>query len=290
MNDPVSTARLRLFAAIEGGSGFWGHEIAQSGPLAVLDGIERNSYEEASASAIRARLVELEGSALLTQLLESGAFLLTPESEDWPQGLQDLYSPPIALLGKGRREVLNEVAASISIVGTRNPTDYGSRIASDFAAGASQREWSVVSGGAYGIDAAAHRGALIAGGSTIAILAGGFDLPYPAGHERLFREISESGLLLAEVMPHVRAMPFRFLTRNRLIAAISKATIVVEAAYRSGSLRTARDAAELMRMVLAVPGPITSPVSEGCHRLIAERSAELVTSITEVFELIEPLN
>ena len=109
---------------------------------------------------------------------------------------------------------------------------------------------------------------------------------FPSGNDRLFREIIENGLLLSEVLPNVHAIPARFLIRNRLIAAISRATVVVEAAFRSGSLRTARDAAEIFRPVMAVPGPINSPTSEGCHRLIGERSAEIVTSVADMMELV----
>jgi DNA processing protein len=171
-------------------------------------------------------------------------------------------------------------------VGTRNPTNYGVRVAGEFAAGFVDRDWAVISGGAYGIDAAAHKGALSAEGITIAVLACGVDVNYPAGHVRLFAEICEVGALISEVMPGIHAIPSRFLTRNRLIAAISSATLVVEAAFRSGSLRTARDAAELMRPVMAIPGPITSPTSEGCHRLIGERAAEIVTSVADALEFV----
>jgi len=146
-----------------------------------------------------------------------------------------------------------------------------------------------VSGGAYGIDTHAHRGCIAAEGRTIAVVASGIDVDYPAGNARLFAEIQESGAIISEVMPGVRARPERFLTRNRIIAAISLGTIVIEAAFRSGSLRTARDAAELMRIVMAVPGPITSPTSDGCHRLIGERCAEIVTSVSDAMELLEPL-
>ena len=176
---------------------------------------------------------------------------------------------------------------SIGIVGTRNPTSYGARIASDFAAGFSDRGLVIISGGAYGIDSHAHRGALSAEGKTYAVLASGISVNYPAGNERLFAEIAENGALISEVMPIERARPERFLTRNRLIAALSRATIVVEAAFRSGSLRTAREAAELLRTVLAVPGPITSPTSDGSHRLIGERTAEIVTSVSDAMELID---
>ena len=214
---------------------------------------------------------------------------MTRNDADWPTGLNDLKAPPIALVGRGARPALENLERSLSIVGTRNPTEYGVRISGDFAAGAVDRGWTVISGGAFGIDSAAHRGAIVAEGQTIAILGGGVNSVFPSGNERLFREIVENGLLLSEVLPNVHAIPSRFLTRNRLIAAISRATIVVEAAFRSGSLRTARDAAEIFRPVLAVPGPIDSPTSDGCHRLIGERTAEIVTSIADFMELVGPL-
>ena len=226
-------------------------------------------------------------SAIHQSLEKCGGELLTPEDSLWPTALNDLEIPPIGLIVKGDTEILSR--KSLAIVGTRNPTPYGVRIASDFAAGFVDREWAIVSGGAYGIDSAAHKGALIAEGITIAITASGLDSPYPAGNQRLFDEIIESGAIVTEYLPGMTARPHRFLVRNRLIAAISDATLVVEAAFRSGSLRTARDAAQLMRPVMAVPGPITSPTSDGCHRLIGERSAELVTSVADALELITPL-
>jgi DNA processing protein len=146
-----------------------------------------------------------------------------------------------------------------------------------------------VSGGALGIDTEVHRSTLDSEGITIAILGSGLAVEYPASNRRLFEEISEHGAVISEVMPHVTARPERFLTRNRLIAAIASATVVIEAAHRSGSLRTARDAAELLRPVMAIPGLITSPTSEGCHRLISDRSAEIVTSVTDVVAMISPL-
>jgi DNA processing protein len=226
-------------------------------------------------------------SAIYQSLEKCGGELLTPEDSLWPSVLNDLEIPPIGLIVKGDFEIL--ARKSLAIVGTRNPTPYGVRIASDFAAGFVDREWAIVSGGAYGIDSAAHKGALIAEGITIAVTASGLDSPYPAGNQRLFDEIIESGAIITEYLPGMAARPHRFLVRNRLIAAISGATLVVEAAFRSGSLRTARDAAQLMRPVMAVPGPITSPTSDGCHRLIGERSAELVTSVADALELITPL-
>ena len=284
-------ARAQLFSAIEGGSIFWSNEIAELGVIVVKDRIVSGRYGESNSSPkIADRIKQSSGEEVITQITSAGAFFLTPDDIDWPISLNDLAAPPIALLIKGQREYLPNLIDSISIVGTRNPTPYGRRIAEDFGAGVADHEWAVVSGGAIGIDAAAHNGCLVGEGVTVAVLGGGFNKNYPAVHEKLFAEISESGLLISEVMPDVPAIPHRFLTRNRLIAALSKATIVVEAAFRSGSLRTARDAAEIYRPVMAVPGPINSPTSEGCHRLIAERVAELVSSVSEVMELVKPIS
>jgi len=201
--------------------------------------------------------------------------------------LNDLEVPPVALIVKGEISTLNE--PSLAIVGTRNPTPYGIRNAQEFAAGFVDREWAIVSGGAYGIDSAAHKGALIAEGLTIAVTASGLDSSYPAGNQRLFDEIVENGAIVTEYLPGAIARPHRFLVRNRLIAALSRGTVVVEAAFRSGSLRTARDASDLLRPVMAIPGPINAPTSEGCHRLIGERSAELVSSVADAYELLTSL-
>ena len=256
-----------------------------------MDRIAAGEYSERKRSSISLQdaLSQLDFEQMLAQMESIGAFLITREDSDWPISLDDLKAPPFALIGRGSRSALTGISSSLSIVGTRNPTEYGVRVAGDFAAGAIDRGWSVVSGGAFGIDSAAHRGALLAEGETIAILGGGVNSIFPSGNDRLFREILENGLLLSEVLPNVHAIPARFLIRNRIIAAISRTTVVVEAAFRSGSLRTARDAAEIFRPVLAVPGPINSPTSDGCHRLIGERTAEIVTSITDLMELVGPL-
>ena len=284
----ILLARAQLFSAIEGGSVAWAEEISKLGPIEVRDRLLSGDYN--TASKVAERLKSNSGEEVLNQITNAGAFILTPEDIDWPVSLNDLAAPPIALLIKGQRENLAHLENSISIVGTRNPTSYGVRIAGDFGVGVADHEWAVVSGGAIGIDAAAHKGCLVGEGITVAVLGGGFNKNYPATHERLFAEISESGILISEVMPDVPAIPHRFLTRNRLIAALSKATVVVEAAFRSGSLRTARDAAEIFRPVMAVPGPINAPTSEGCHRLIVERVAELVCSVSEIMELVKPIS
>jgi DNA protecting protein DprA len=277
-------ARAILFSLIEGGQAFWSSEISTKGALAVYEKLLRGGYDSVKYEKLISSLRSISSDQVLSEIDKHQARLITPIDQDWPVQVNDLAAPPIGLIIKGNISALHQ--RSLAIVGTRNPTSYGARIAGDFAAGFADREWAIVSGGAYGIDSYAHKGALIAEGVTVAVIASGIDINYPAGNTRLFAEICESGVMVTESMPGQRALPHRFLTRNRLIAAISKATLVVEAAFRSGSLRTARDAAEMFRPVMAIPGPINSPTSEGCHRLIGERAAEIVTSVADAVEFV----
>ena len=277
-------ARAILFSVVEGGQAFWSSEISTKGALVVYEKLLRGGYDSIKYEKLISSLRGISGDQVLSEIDKHQARLITPIDEDWPVQVNDLAAPPIGLIIKGNISALHQ--RSLAIVGTRNPTSYGARIAGDFAAGFADREWAIVSGGAYGIDSYAHKGALIAEGVTVAVIASGIDINYPAGNTRLFAEICESGVMVTESMPGQRALPHRFLTRNRLIASISKATLVVEAAFRSGSLRTARDAAEMFRPVMAIPGPINSPTSEGCHRLIGERAAEIVTSVADAVEFV----
>ncbi|CAB4822655.1 unannotated protein [freshwater metagenome] len=260
------------------------YKIIERGARAVVERVCGGGYDPVKYERIITRIRTIRAEQILEKIGATGSHFIYPGTDEWPECLEDLASPPITLIIRGDVGLLK--SSQLAIVGTRNPTHYGVRVAGDFAAGFVDRGWSITSGGAYGIDAAAHKGALIAEGSTIAVLAAGIDINYPAGHARLFAEILESGAIVTEVMPGVNAIPSRFLTRNRLIAALSNATLVVEAAFRSGSLRTARDAAELLRPVMAIPGPINSPTSEGCHRLIGERAAEIVTSVSDAVEFL----
>jgi DNA processing protein len=282
MNEQL--ARAILFSAIEAGHPFWSSEISTKGALVVHEGLVTGGYDPIKNEKLISALAQLSGDQILTVIDFHQARFITPIDEDWPEQVNDLAAPPIGLILKGSIGALQQ--PSLAIVGTRNPTSYGARIAGDFAAGFVDREWAIVSGGAYGIDSYAHKGALIAEGVTVAVVASGIDINYPAGNTRLFAEICESGAMVSEFMPGQRALPHRFLTRNRLIASLSKATLVVEVAFRSGSLRTARDAAEIFRPVMAIPGPINSPTSEGCHRLIGERAAEIVTSVADAVEFV----
>jgi DNA processing protein len=287
LTDDVKIQRLALFNAIEAGNTYWARQVNEFGIAMVYEHLALGVYDATKYGAITQSISAFNADESLAAIAQSGGVFITPEDLSWPTRVNQLAIPPLGLIVKGDLSILNN--PSLAIVGTRNPTPYGVRLAGDFAAGFVDREWDIISGGAYGIDTAAHRGALVAEGRTIAVIASGIDVQYPAGNARLFDEICENGAIISEVMPGVTAMPHRFLIRNRLIAALSLSTLVVEAAFRSGSLRTARDAAELMRPVMAIPGPISSPSSEGCHRLIGERAAELVTSVADAMELISAL-
>ena len=286
-----SEARLILFSSIEPADNFWSGEVSDRSALVVLDRIINGNHylKRPEFLNLRQRVSCSDLSNLKKEIIDSGCIWLTPEDEDWPSGVNDLLSPPIGLVIKGNRQVLNDLDKSISIVGSRKPTSYGTQIAKSLAMQAVKQDLVVVSGGAYGIDTASHIGALAGDGKTICVLAGGLNHLYPLDNLKLFNKISISGLLISEVMPSVSSKPYRFLIRNRLIAALSKATVVVESEFVSGSIRTARDAAEIFRPVFAIPGEVTSALSEGCHRLIAERIADIATSLDEILEIIKPL-
>jgi DNA processing protein len=280
----MRSSLLQLFNATEPGDKFWHLEITDQGPEEVIKGLKTGRYlsTKKSAERVKKRLEERSIESLQDEIESAGGKFVIQGDPNWPHTLDDLMVPPIGIILKGNAPS----CSSVALVGTRNPTQYGARIASEFASGFADREIEIISGGAYGIDTHAHRGAIAAEGRTTAVLASGISVRYPAGNGRLFEEILINGSLISEVMPNEKARPERFLTRNRLIATLSRATIVVEAAFRSGSLRTAHNASELMRVVLAVPGPITSPTSDGCHRLIGERCAEIVTSVADAMEFL----
>ena len=213
------------------------------------------------------------------------AVLLLPGDEDWPVSLDDLgASTPSALWVRGRTELLT-AEPRISLVGARASSGYGEHVAAEIAGDLAATGAVVVSGGAYGIDGAAHRAALGVKGATVAFLAGGVDRAYPAGHQELIRRIAQEGAVVSEAPCGGAPTKWRFLARNRLIAALGHATVVVEAGWRSGSLNTAGHAAALGRPLGAVPGPVTSASSAGCHRLLREYDAQCVTSPAEVREL-----
>jgi DNA processing protein len=270
--------------------------VSRVGPVDAADQVKRRAVDEALLRLTEARH-QIDCTADdLTVLDRLGGRLVTPVDDEWPllaftafNGIDTKQRPqahpPLALwvTGPARLDEVAERAAAI--VGTRASTNYGEHVAAELAAGLAERDVAVVSGGAYGIDGAAHRAALAADGLTVAVLAGGIDVSYPAGHAALLHRVSEEGLVVTEYPPGFRPQRHRFLTRNRLVAALSGATVVVEAGARSGAANTAAWARALGRGVSAVPGPVTSSASVGCHALL-RTGATLVTRADEVLELV----
>ncbi|MGB7449262.1 MAG: DNA-processing protein DprA [Ornithinimicrobium sp.] len=248
----------------------------------------------ASAERFQARLGVLDVDRDLYVTSAVGAAVIFPEDPQWPPGLQALVHPPWCLWvkaegsggGRASRDIGAMVARSVAVVGARASTSYGEFVASEMASGLGIRGFTVVSGAAFGIDAAAHRGALAVDGHTIAVVASGVDRAYPAAHQSLIERIAEVGAVVSEVPPGSAPTRSRFLARNRLIAALATGTVVVEAGLRSGARSTVSAAVELCRPVGAVPGPVTSMVSAGCHEDLRAGRALLVTDAAEVAELV----
>jgi DNA processing protein len=225
-----------------------------------------------------------------------GGRLITPADAEWPllsfaafagANFRDRARahPPVVLWAVGPVRLDDVVERACALVGTRAATAYGEHITADLATGLVERDVAVVSGGAFGIDGAAHRAALAADGVTVAVLAGGIDVPYPAGHAAMLQRVQEQGLLVSEYAPGSRPTRHRFLTRNRLVAALSGATVVVEAGLRSGAANTAAWARGIGRPVGAVPGPVTSSASAGCHVLL-RAEAQVITRAEDIVELV----
>ncbi|GAA2805618.1 DNA-processing protein DprA [Kitasatospora sp. CM 4170] len=238
-------------------------------------------------AAYRARLVDVDPAADLERVRTAGGRFIIPGDTEWPSQLDDLGDGrPIGLwvLGTGSLRLL--ALRSVAVVGARACTAYGAHVAGELSAQLAERGWVVASGAAYGIDACAHRGALAVGGMTIGVLACGVDVAYPRGNTELIRRIAGQGLLVSELPPGEHPTRFRFVLRNRVIAALTRGTVVVEAALRSGALSTARRARDLNRHTMGVAGPVTSGLSAGVHALIRSGGAGLVTDAAEVVELI----
>ncbi|MFN3866704.1 MAG: DNA-processing protein DprA, partial [Demequina sp.] len=253
--------------------------LAGSAPEATLTEVVRASERWAR------RRDGAQASHLLERAAQCGARVVVRGDEEWPEGVDSWgIEAPFALWVRGTQPLATLFRHSIAIVGARSSTSYGEHVAGTIAAHAADCGWSVVSGGAYGIDAAAHRGALAAGGRTLAVMAGGVDRLYPAGNHDLLARVLDHGAVVSEVPPGWAPHRSRFLTRNRLIACAT-ATVVIEAAGRSGALSTANRAAQIARPVAAVPGPVTSASSAGCHELIRAGAAVLVTDGSDVIEL-----
>jgi DNA processing protein len=291
-------ARVTLGRLVEPGHRELGVLVRKLGPVAALERVLDGDVSDGLRRAARSRLVDgdpLERSADDLQRCERlGGRLVTPEDDEWPATLDELIEisttdephvyPPLCLWVRGAHRLAAACERAVAVVGARAATPYGTHVASELGYGLADRTWTVISGGAYGIDGAAHRGALTAGGVTIGVLACGVDTAYPVGHANLFERIAEVGLLVSEWPPGAVPQRHRFLVRNRVIAALGGGTVVVEAASRSGARMTARRTNELGRPVMAVPGPITSAMSVGPHELVRDLGARLVVSSAQVIE------
>ncbi|WP_297082639.1 DNA-processing protein DprA [uncultured Demequina sp.] len=244
----------------------------------------------ASVARWAPRVDGAEPADLRRRAAACGARVVVPGDGDWPTSVDDLgLVAPHALWVRGGGDPKALGAEGVAIVGARASTSYGDHVAAAIAADVVGAGRTVVSGGAFGIDVTAHRAALAADGRTIAVMAGGVDRLYPAGNAHILERVLERGVVVSEVPPGWAPHRSRFLTRNRLIACAG-VTVVVEAAWRSGALSTATHAQRLLRPVAAVPGPVTSASSAGCHRLVRDGQAVLVTNGQEVLELVEPLD
>jgi DNA processing protein len=211
--------------------------------------------------------------------------LVCPGDPEWPGGLDRLGdTAPLALWVTGDADLAFSCKRSVAVTGARASTAYGSYVAAELGGSLGAAGWAVISGGSYGVDAAAHRGALGADGVTVAVTAGGIDQPYPAAHADLFDAIRAHGAVVSEAPPGTLASRLRFLTRSRVIAALAGGAVIVEAGARSGALAVARHARELGLPVMAVPGPVTSDLSAGCNDLIRRGHAVLTATAGDVIE------
>jgi DNA processing protein len=320
----VRLARAWLSRAVEPGRGAVFDLVTELGPVEAARLLRSGEACGPVGALAEARRCEDRAAEDLAEAARIGARLVTPEDHEWPdqaiRAMEIAYAreraatparragpvgpagaggaggaaapadrvelvPPTALWVLGPARLDEVLVRSVSLVGSRAATPYGEHVAAELGHGLAARRWTVVSGGAFGIDGAVHRGALAAAGTTVAVVAGGLRDPYPRGHSGLFRRIARDGLLVSEFPPDATPQRHRFLVRNRLIAGLTAGTVVVEAGVRSGALATGRQALRLGRPVMAVPGPVTSVESAGVHEFL--RTSPEVTLVTRVAEVVE---
>jgi DNA processing protein len=265
------------------------HHVRQHGAVATVEQVRAGApMPGVDVAALQQRLAEADAPRDLDVAAARGARLVCPGDAEWPPLLDDLVrvdAEPFGLWVLGPLRLDEACARSVALVGTRTPTAYGEHVAGELAAGLADRLWTVVSGLAYGVDGAAHRAALAAAGTTVAVLASGIDVVYPTGHRTLYERIATEGLVVTEYPPGAAPQRHRFLVRNRIIAALSLGTVMVEAAARSGARSTLNHAHALLRHAMAVPGPVTSAMSQGCH--VALRDVPGTVLVTRVEEIVE---
>ncbi|MCZ7433922.1 MULTISPECIES: DNA-processing protein DprA [unclassified Streptomyces] len=283
-------ARVALSRILEPGDELAGGWVARYGPVETARALAgERPLPGAGArrwAGLRLRAAAVAPAADLAAVTALGGRFLCPGDAEWPGQLDDLGAVrPLGLWVRGASSLRFAALRSVALVGARACTEYGAHVASVLGSGLARRGWTVVSGAAYGVDGAAHRGALAVGGATVGVLACGVDVAYPPGNRELLARLGEQGWLLAELAPGEHPTRPRFVLRNRVIAALTRGTVVVEAQLRSGSLVTARWAERLGRQTMGVPGPVTSGLSAGVHRLL-RTEGRLVTCADEVVELV----
>ncbi|WP_327679747.1 DNA-processing protein DprA [Streptomyces sp. NBC_00467] len=294
VGDDERIARAALTRVIEPGDERGGRWLAEMGPLELMarltapgpDDVPLSGASPRRVASYRIRAAAVDPLRDLEAVASFGGRFICPGEGEWPTQLDDLGDArPVGLWVRGRPDLRKWALRSVAVVGARACTPYGAHMAAGLASGLAERGWVVVSGAAFGVDGSAHRGALAAGGATVAVLACGVNVAYPRGHTELLGRIAEQGLVVGELPPSDHPTPSRFILRNRVIAALTRGTVVVEAEYRSGSLATARSAQRLGRHTMGVPGPATSGLSGGVHELL-RGEAVLVTDADEVAELV----
>ncbi len=272
--------------------------VSELGGQRVLASLRDQAADKELGADLAERLASTDPARELERASAMGIRFVAPGDEEWPTVLDDLaHAPhlherggqPLGLWCRGQLRLDEATERAAAVVGSRSATTYGAEVAADIAGVLAGESWSVVSGAAFGIDQAAHRGALTSRGTTVAVLACGADRAYPTAHRNLIDYIADVGLVVSEAPPGCAPTRIRFLARNRIIAGLARGVVVVEAAVRSGALNTANWAAGLGRTVMAVPGPVTSAPSAGAHQLIRSRDALLVTSGEEVLEAVSPM-
>lgn len=288
-------ARAALCRLAEPGDPKIGQLVQDMGAVALYESLlQQRDPGEGVYESVASRLMTLDPTTDLQRAARAGIRFVVPGDDEWPTQLDELArceplqrrgGVPLGLWAKGPLR-LDEVTDSVAVVGSRSATAYGTDVAGDLSLHLAEQGVCVVSGAAFGIDQAAHRGALAARGKTVAVLACGVDRPYPAAHANLLSYIGEHGVVVSELAPGCAPTRIRFLARNRIIAGLSRAGVVVEAAVRSGALNTASWVGALNRTLMGVPGPVTSAPSEGVHQLIRSGAAALVTQAPEVMELL----
>lgn len=291
--DAERLARVRLSRVLEPGEPVSTALAAEVGGERLLASYLGERGDEHEVERAR-RLAACDPAVELERAAGQGIRFVVPQDEEWPSALDDLAhvedlqgrgGVPIGLWVAGPLR-LDRLGERVAVVGSRSATTYGAQVAADIAASCVRSGLCVVSGAAFGIDQAAHRGALAAGGTTVAVLACGVDRAYPVAHKSLLDHLAATSAVISEAAPGCSPTRVRFLSRNRIIAALGAGTVVVEAAIRSGALNTANWAERLGRQVMGVPGPVTSAASGGVHHLVRRGAATLVTGGPDVLELV----